>query len=202
MSRTFRGFHGTRADVVGSIVENGLQPSHDRDDWLGHGSYYFIEGLEDPWTSARDWARVNAWDKPSRRYRDADFAVIEFKITVDEECVFDFRVPSEAQQFHLARDRWLEQQLKDRALDIGRPAEETYDTELLNAFRAENRIAAMISTFPIQLTVKERWFRFEFNIDNVAVLCVSHPITPPTSVEIVNIDVITLDEVEDLEGPL
>jgi hypothetical protein len=200
--RTFRAFHGTKAHFVESIVANGLQPSQDRDDWLGYGSYYFIEGLEDPWISARDWARVNAWDKQSRRFNHADFAVIEFEITVDEECVFDFRISSEAQRFHLARDQWLDQLLRNRATDNVRPVEATYDTELLNIFKVENGIEAMISTFPIQLTVKERWFRFEFNIDNVAVLCLSHPITPPTSVKIVTVDVVTFEELEELEGPL
>ena len=202
MIQTFRGFHGTRADLVPSIVQSGLRPSREQDDWLGHGSYFFVEGLESPWESARDWARVDVWDKRFRRYRRADFAVIEYEIAVQEDAVWDLRTAEDAREFHRARDRWLERRLHLRRPGLRRPSRKTYDTDLLNFFKQENGIAAIISDFYIQLSVKERWFRHDSRIPNVSVLCVSHPVVSPTRIDVVEIHHVPFEAITHLEGML
>ena len=202
MMQTFRGFHGTRADLVGSIVEHGLRPSRDHDEWLGHGSYYFIDGLEDAWSSARDWARVEARDKRARRYRETDLAVIEYEIAVEPGSVFDLRTEEHARQFHRLRDSWEQRYYHGRRPGRWRPEKDRYDTGILNHLKNEQMLAAVIGHFFIQLTVKERHWQRSSRIPNVAVLCLSDPIASPTTVEVVNVDYVPFDTVKHLEGLL
>lgn len=202
MIQTFRGFHGTRADLVDSIVKEGLRPSRDHDEWLGHGAYYFIDGLEDAWAGARDWARVEAWDKRSRRYRETDFAVIEYAITVNTDRIFDLRAAEHAKEFHRVRDVWEQRHYGRRRPGPWRPQEDRYDTAILNRLKVEQKHAAVIGHFFIQLSVKERHWQRSSRIPNVTVLCLTDPITPPTTVEVVRVDHVPFETVRHLEGLL
>lgn len=202
MTMTFRGFHGTNADLVDSIVREGLRPSRDHDEWLGHGSYYFVEGLEDPWLSARDWARVDAWDKRSRKYREANFAVIEYEITIEADGVLDLRRAADAQWFHAERDAWEERHYSRRRPGRWRPRRDRYDTSVLNYLKTRDGHSAIVAQFFIQLSVKERHWQRNSRVPNVTVMCLSDPISPPTRVEVVNVDVVPFQEVALIEGPL
>lgn len=202
MMQKIRGFHGTRSDLVDSILATGLRPSRDHDEWLGRGSYYFLEGLEDAWSSARDWARVQAWDKRARRYREADFSVIEFEIAVDTDRILDLRTPDHARRFHQVRDAWETRHYRRRRPGLWRPTEDRYDTVILNHLKQEEDLAAIIAQFFIQLTVKERHWQRNSRIPNVTVLCLSDPLTPSTSVEVVKVHQVPFDSVMQLEGPL
>lgn len=202
MMQRFRGFHGTRADLVDSIVEHGLRPSRDHDEWLGYGSYYFIDGLEDAWSSARDWARVEAWDKRSRCYRETDFAVIEYEITVETDRVFDLRIAEHAKEFHRLRDAWEQRHYHRRRPGLWRPEEDRYDTVILNRLKNDHKHVAVIGHFFIQLTVKERHWQRSSRIPNVAVLCLSDPIIAPTTVEVVKVDYVPFETIMHLEGLL
>lgn len=202
MIEVFRGFHGTRADLVDSVVESGLRPSRDRDEWLGHGSYYFIDGLEDAWSSARDWARVEAWDKRAHRFRQSDFAVIEYEITVDTERVLDLRTTEDARRFHKLRDAWEVRHYRQRRPGQWRPEEDRYDTVILNHLKQEESLAAIIAQFFIQLTVKERHWQRNSRIPNVTMLCLTHPFTVATTVKVVRVDRVPFDAIAMLEGPL
>lgn len=202
MMQTLRGFHGTRADLVESIVEYGLRPSRAHDEWLGHGSYYFIDGLEDPWSSARDWARVDAWDKRSRRYQQTDFAVIEYEITVESNSVFDLRTPAHAKEFHRLRDAWEKRHYHGRRPGRWRPEEDRHDTVILNHLKNEQAYSAVIGHFFIQLSVKERHWQRSSRIPNVTVLCLSDPVNTPTVVKVVKVDHVPFETVKYLEGLL
>jgi hypothetical protein len=202
MMHTFRGYHGTRAALVDSIIANGLQPSRNRDEWLGHGTYFFIDGLEDGWQSARDWARVDAWDKRSRRFQQTDLAVIEYEITVDLDKTFDLRSAADAKEFHRARDAWELRHYGGRRPGQWRPAADRYDTAILNHLKVRNDYAAILGQFFIQLSVKERHWQRNSRIPNAAILCLSHPVQPPTSVRVVRVDHVPFNGIELLEGPL
>lgn len=202
MMQTFRGFHGTRSDLVDSILASGLRPSRDRDEWLGRGSYYFLDGLEDAWSSARDWARVQAWDKRARRYREADLSVIEYEIALDTDRVLDLRTAEHARRFHRVRDAWEVRHYRRRRPGLWRPASDRYDTAILNHLKEEDGLAAIVAQFFIQLTVKERHWQRNSRIPNVTVLCLSDPLIPSTRVEVVKVDQVPFDSVVQMEGPL
>lgn len=188
MTTTYRGFHGTLASRVDSIRTSGIYPSDNPDDWLGEGTYFFIEGLDDPRTSAAQWARCKAWDKHDQEFDESTVAVIEAAITVEASAVFDLREPSNAQHFHRVRRRWLKSLVPRRSTHLPRPEKDRFDTDLLNQFKQENGIAALIGDFHIQFSLRERHFRLDSRIPNVTVLCLSNGISTAAT-EIVDVTI-------------
>lgn len=200
MTATFRGFHGTLASRLESIRASGISPSDNPDDWLGEGTYFFIEGLDDPRTSAAQWARCKAWDKHDQEFDESTVAVVEVAITVERSRVFDLREPSNAQDFHRARRRWLKSLVPRQSTDLPRPQEARFDTDPLNQFKQEHAIAALIGEFHIQFSLRERHFRLDSRIPNVTVLCLSNDATDATT-DIVDVTVgpvVSLLEAEEL----
>lgn len=188
MTVTFRGFHGTLASRVASIRASGIYPSDNPDDWLGEGTYFFIEGLDDPRTSAAQWARCKAWDKHDQEFDEFEVAVVEAAITLKDQRVFDLREPTNAQSFHRARRRWLKSLVPRRSTHLPRPEKDRFDTDLLDQFKQENSIAALIGDFHIQFSLRERHFRLDSRIPNVTVLCLSNDV-PDVTTEIVDVTV-------------
>lgn len=188
MTTTYRGFHGTLASRVDSIRTSGIYPSDNPDDWLGEGTYFFIEGLDDPRTSAAQWARCKAWDKHDQEFDESTVAVIEAAITVEASAVFDLREPSNAQHFHRVRRRWLKSLVPRRSTHLPRPEKDRFDTDLLDHFKQENEIAALIGDFHIQFSLRERHFRLDSRIPNVTVLCLSNGISTAAT-EIVDVTI-------------
>lgn len=185
---TFRGFHGTLASRVDSIRSSGIYPSDNPDDWLGEGTYFFIEGLDDPKSSAAQWARCKAWDKHDQEFDESTVAVVEVAIEVDAAGVFDLREPSNARHFHRVRRRWLKSLVPRRSTHLPRPEKDRFDTDLLDQFKQENAITALIGDFHIQFSLRERHFRLDSRIPNVTVLCLSNGPTGATT-EIVDVTV-------------
>jgi len=188
MTVTIRGFHGTLASRVESIRASGIYPSDNPDDWLGEGTYFFVDGLDDPKTCAAQWARCKAWDKHDQEFDEFEVAVIEVLITVPGSEVFDLREPSNAQQFHRARRRWLKSLVPRRSTHLPRPAKDQFDTDILDQFKQENAIAALIGDFHIQFSLRERHFRLDSRIPNVVLLCLSPDVHDATT-EIVDVTI-------------
>ncbi len=168
-----------RIDASNPSVTSGIYPSDNPDDWLGEGTYFFIEGLDDPRTSAAQWARCKAWDKLDQEFDESTVAVIEAAITVEPSAIFDLREPSNAQHFHRVRRRWLKSLVPRRSTHLPRPEKDRFDTDLLDQFKQENGIAALIGDFHIQFSLRERHFRLDSRIPNVTVLCLSNGISQP-----------------------
>ena len=75
-----------------------------------------------------------------------------------------------------------------------------FDTDLLDQFKQENAIAALIGDFHIQFSLRERHFRLDSRIPNVTVLCLSND-APNTSTEIIDVTtgpVVSFLEAEEL----
>ena len=188
MKQTFIGYHGTLACHAESIRQSGVSPSDNDDDWLGEGTYFFVEGLDDPQMCAAQWARAKAWDKKDQEFDHPKVAVITATIEVDVAAVYDLREPANARRFHKARRRWLRTRIPRRSTHLPRPVERTYDTDLLDQFKWENGIDALISDVHIQFSLRERHFRLDSRIPNVSILCLSNP-APATVVQLGEIQV-------------
>ncbi|MCE7030920.1 hypothetical protein [Jiella avicenniae] len=65
-------YHGTSADRLSSIIENGFQPGRRDASWLGHGIYFFFQAPE----------RARLWGIDSARRRGVSNAVL-LKCTID-----------------------------------------------------------------------------------------------------------------------
>ena len=102
--------------------------------------------------------------------------------------MFDLREPSNAQHFHRVRRRWLKSLVPRRSTHLPRPDKDKFDTDLLDQFKQENAIAALIGDFHIQFSLRERHFRLDSRIPNVTVLCLSNGAAGATT-EIVDVTV-------------
>lgn len=199
MTTRLRAFHGTRSSRLEPILAAGLKPSLDDDEWLGAGSYFFVDGLNDPRGSAFEWARVEMWDKKARCFAEQEVAVLEYAVELDLDHVFDLRETNDAQEFHRARRSWLRSTIPRRSTHRPRPPAETYDTQLLNEFKVARGVCAMIADFHIQLSIRERHFRLDSRIPNVAVLCVTHPLVPPTTIDVVGVEILPVESTPEAE---
>ena len=170
---SFTAYHGTLPSRIEAITKRGFQPSLNVDDWLGLGSYFFVDGLSDPWMSAMDWAVCSSWDKTSQRFRECSVAVVKVLVTAPQDSVFDLRDMANATQFHLYRRNWLNRIHSTKLTDIVRPQERTYDAQILNDFRDEHQKSILIGNFHIQLSVRERYMRIDSRVPNVSVLCMA-----------------------------
>ncbi len=47
-NKVYIGYHGTNYENVESIIKHGFHVSDNADEWLGHGIYFFTEGISDP----------------------------------------------------------------------------------------------------------------------------------------------------------
>jgi len=80
ISATFIGYHGTSEECANSIMETGFITSKNHDDWIGHGVYFFINGISCPKSNAEEWAKNEAWDKKGYKYKI--YSVIQAEINV------------------------------------------------------------------------------------------------------------------------
>jgi len=83
MTNTFNidGYHGTSAENIESILRSGFVVRDHSDDWLGMGCYFFIDGLRDPESSARDWAISEAWNKKIRNLSTIQLVLLRLTST-------------------------------------------------------------------------------------------------------------------------
>lgn len=170
---SFTAYHGTLPSRVEAINRSGFQPSANVDDWLGFGTYFFIDGLNDPWDSAIDWAACSTWDKRVHCFHEDSVVVVKAVLTAPPHAVFDLRDMDNARDFHLFRRQWLKGKHSGALTGLARPHERVYDADALNDFREKHGIGILIGNFHIQLSVRERYLRFDSRIPNVSVLCLA-----------------------------
>lgn len=85
----YEGFHGTDSKNQQSILELNFTVSANEDDWLGTGAYFFINGISDPAADARNWAKLQAYDKRIGQKTYHRYAVVKAKITVQNVLCLD-----------------------------------------------------------------------------------------------------------------
>jgi hypothetical protein len=170
---SYIAYHGTHSSCVELIRSKGVIASENEDDWLGYGSYFFVEGLDAPQQAALDWAMCENWDKAMQLHTTHQVALFEVLITAPQERIFDLRDTASMQEFHRWRRSWLHHKLTTMSINESRPTKKSYDTEFLNEFKSEFGISIIIGNFHIQLSTHERYFRLDSRVPNVSVLCLS-----------------------------
>ncbi|BEI23104.1 hypothetical protein [Vibrio fluvialis] len=76
--QTIIGYHGTDSAVVSAIQQNNFKPSVGHTEWLGHGVYFFVDGISEPISEACEWAKNQAYKNGDYLYQD--FSVLEAKV--------------------------------------------------------------------------------------------------------------------------
>lgn len=87
-------YHGTTLSATLSIVNKGFEFSQSSEDWLGHGVYFFTDGISDPVRNAIEWAKN----------KHNDTCVIKAKIKIDDSEVLDLRTTNGLNIYNLHRD--------------------------------------------------------------------------------------------------
>lgn len=87
-------------DSAAQILSNGFRPVQDLEAWLGPGVYFFIDGIIDGRTMAKDWAKFR---KP-----DVDTCVIKCHIECPASKVLDLRNEKNLKVYNNARMEFVE----------------------------------------------------------------------------------------------
>jgi len=107
VSTTFIGYHGTSVECASLIMGTGFIPSKNQDDWLGHGVYFFINGISCPKSNAEEWAKNQAWDNDKKCYKYKTYSVIQAKVDVQNSKLLDLTTTDGLVVFNTIRERLI-----------------------------------------------------------------------------------------------
>lgn len=108
MTNTYTGYHGTSKSAQQSIIcEQHFRASNTAYEWAGTGIYFFIE--DSPYDNAKRWAKY------VKRIADSDIGVLEAKIRIDPQYLFDVTIPYYQEQFHRFRELYYDKACKEAA---------------------------------------------------------------------------------------
>ena len=120
ISTIFIGYHGTNQDNANTIMATGFIPSQNHNDWLGHGIYFFIEGISCPKSNAEEWAKNQAWDNDNKCYQYKTYSVIQARVDVQKSKLLDLTTTDGLVVFNKVREYLINKLEKnfDRARDV------------------------------------------------------------------------------------
>lgn len=97
------GYHGTSLKAAHAISHGNYAISSNDAEWLGHGAYFFIEGLNNPQRKAEEWAKFRSWDKTTRSHKYSEYAVLQSELYTDIH--LDLDDPEDLEMFEAVRER-------------------------------------------------------------------------------------------------
>lgn len=165
MNIQFCGFHGSDLNCVNSIISENFRPSENDDDWLGHGVYFFIDGISDPKENAIEWAKNQAF-KGRGEFLYDKYAVLK----ADIECthVLDTTNVEGLKAFNIMRKSVI--QKHDQTFIPNRNIR--YDDRIMwNLVAQMMELDAVIHNLYIKDKV-QRIKKISSNVPNSTVLCV------------------------------
>ena len=157
------GYHGTSLENGQNICASKTFKCSDRDNYLGSGVYFFIEGLKEPRECAKDWAVVRA-DKGFRPKAYDDGVILECTLHVPDENLIDFRKIEYLQLFNQVK-----------AVIRGKlPEEKCTDADIFEYMTSKLNVLAYIYIFYIKYKY-EKAKKESSRIPNSVVLTVVNP---------------------------
>ncbi|PKK36550.1 hypothetical protein BWI96_11895 [Siphonobacter sp. SORGH_AS_0500] len=170
----FEGYHGTNEANVGNILTNHFNISEGPDEWLGDGTYFFVEGISDPVQRAIQWAVVTAWDKLGKRNRYSRYSVIKAIITVEEEYLLDLTTLEGRQVMNYLQEQYVKK-LAQMSKEL-RGSKKATEGAIINDVRDEGifRLDVVKADFPFKFAA-ERILGTAFRQPNVTICAVFEP---------------------------
>ena len=98
----FVGYHGTDSNNVSQIYESNFRISEDSDEWLGDGTYFFVDGVSCPIKNAREWAKNEAYKSSNYKY----YSIL--KVPVIGEKILDLTTTDGLKTFNILRTKLIE----------------------------------------------------------------------------------------------
>ncbi|MFT6927580.1 MAG: hypothetical protein ACJAZP_003217 [Psychromonas sp.] len=163
-SINYVGYHGTDSTRVASIQANNFNSSQNKNDWLGYGVYFFIDGIGCPLENACEWAINQAYHKGSYIYDE--YSVLKTNI----EClkVLDVTEKEGNKVFHILKKVMIDKNpnIFDRYRDTSE------DNRLIwNFISKQMDLDVVINSLFIKHK-EERRKKIQLNVPNSLVLCV------------------------------
>ncbi|MQR01649.1 hypothetical protein [Glaciimonas soli] len=166
--QTFSGYHGTSYEAAMSILGSTFNESKSKTEWLGHGVYFFVDGVSDPVTNAKDWARAQAWDIASRSNKYEKFSVLETNVQIGIDKLIDLCDLNGLKNFNALKEIWFDKIAAN--FDIKKPLE--HSCAMFNCLVSMTGAHAVRHNLYIK-SIRERKLKLQLNVPNTTVLCVS-----------------------------
>lgn len=160
----FVGYHGTDASKVSSIQQFNFNKSTEDDDWLGHGVYFFVEGISCPVENASEWAVNQAFKK-----KYAEYAVLQADIVGIR--LLDTTTLDGLKAFNTIRNALIR-----KHNSYFHPARNIYEDDRLmwNMVAKALKLDIIIHNLYIKDNIQRRK-RIASNVPNTTVICVKEP---------------------------
>jgi hypothetical protein len=100
----FKGYHGTSIQNAKSILENGFKVMPSPEDWLGHGLYFFIDGISEPDNSAFQWSK--------NTFNINHGLALEANILMKQSDILDLRVTNNLKKYNCIREKVINSNLE------------------------------------------------------------------------------------------
>lgn len=167
MTYEYIGYHGTDSDCVASIFKDNFRISRNDNEWLGHGVYFFVEGISDPVENATEWAKNQAYDKGAYKY--SNFSVLKAKAKCTR--LLDATTIDGLRAFNAVRERIIE-----RHNEFFQPKRDLYtDNQVMwNLVARMMGLEVIIHNLYIK-NKRQRISRIVSNVPNATVMCVKAP---------------------------
>jgi hypothetical protein len=172
ISTTFIGYHGTSGESASLIIETGFTPSKNHDDWLGHGVYFFINGISCPKSNAEKWAKNQAWDNDKKYYKYKAYSVIQAKVDVQKSRLLDLTTTDGLEVFNTIRELLINE-LQQHFFVRGRDVNDD-DQKICNHAISHLKLELLISHFYIK-NQTQRTKNIVSKIPNTTVMLVVKP---------------------------
>lgn len=187
----FIGYHGTNNVNSNPILKNNFNVS-DKDEWIGDGAYFFVEGLSCPKKSAKEWAisRSNRYDKNTKKYKTSypEYSVIEAIISTDMDKVIDLSSTDGKKGYFEYKEKFLKS-----ACDRGKKLKAGKEGLIINNLCRQYECDVVIS----ELAIKTSEYEFKQKVSNVisnkTVLAVRNP---TSCIELKNISISCTGDIE------
>lgn len=172
---TLEGFHGTNSANIKSIQENNFKPSIGDAEWLGNGTYFFVEGISNdrhPQTAAANWVEASSWDNNSKRLTYHECSVFKAVIEVEDDNLLDLTTLEGMEIFNLYR-RKLNSDIRKAGFREKVGSKIFRDGELINLMR--NRWGVPIDAVKNNCYIKfteERVIQADYRVPNCTILAV------------------------------
>lgn len=161
------GYHGTSKASSQSILATQFNKSISKKEWLGHGIYFFVEGVTCPVENARIWVTCQSWDKIRKIRTHEDYAILKSVIHLNEDTVIDLTSLKGLQNFNVVKEAIF---LK-LATNLKLSAKDEHNCILFNYISVLLKSQAVKHHLYIK-NKRERMANLLLNVPNTTVLCV------------------------------
>ena len=89
-------YHGTTSQNANTIIQSKFIIHSTPEDWLGHGVYFFVEGVACPIKSAGEWAK--------NTHHNEQISIVRSKISAPQNLVLNLTYTDQLQKYNDTRD--------------------------------------------------------------------------------------------------